>query len=110
MLAMERCRRFPGREGQKYPLVYVVYNREEGMVKSIVSVSVDDAVLIRMGDPALLYRLVTRARVAIKGCKVVEIKDYQRVKFTELQRELLIFELVLEFWEARGDCAWSRSL
>ena len=37
----ERRRRFLGRKGQKHPLVCVLYTREKGMVKTIVSVSVD---------------------------------------------------------------------
>ncbi len=104
-MGQERRRRFLGREGQKHPLVCVLYTREKGKVTSIVSLSLDYVIFDEDGRASTIIPVVPRGKRGNKRGTVVDIKDYAKVKLTRLQRELLTIKFVADF----GEDAWLNS-
>ena len=102
----ERRKRFPGREGQKHPLVCVLYTRETGKVKSIVSLCIDYVVFNEEGRAETIIPVGSRVKGVDKGRNVVCIKDYKRVNLTRLQRELLTIRMVADFGKSVMEYAW----
>lgn len=106
----EMRRRFPGREGQKHPLVWAIYTREEGKVTRIISLRVDYVVFDEEGRASTIIPVVPQAKGGEKERKVVDMKDYKRVNLTDLQRELLAVRLLADFGPAIGNYAGLKSL
>jgi hypothetical protein len=74
----EMRRRFPGREGQEHPLVWVRYTREGGKVTSIISLNMNYVHFDEDGRVSAFIPTGSRGKGG-EGCKVVDIKDYKKL-------------------------------
>jgi hypothetical protein len=105
----EMRRRFPGREGQEHPLVWVRYTREGGKVTSIISLNMNYVRFDEDGRVGAFIPTGSRGKGG-EGCKVVDIKDYKRLNLTGLQLELLTIRLLADFGLAMGNYVMQKSL
>lgn len=101
-IGREFRRRFPGREGQRHPLVGVIYTREEGRGKQIVSLNMDYVAFDEDGKVKAFIPVIPASKGTDKGSKVVRMRDYRKVNLTDKQRDLLVIRLVADF----GEDAW----
>lgn len=101
-IGREFRRHFPGREGQRHPLVVVIYTREGGQGKQIVSLHADYVAFDEKGKVNAFIPVMPASKGTGKGSKVVRMRDYRKVNLTDKQRDLLAIRLVADF----GEDAW----
>lgn len=108
-IGREMRKRFPEKAGQKHPLLAVSYIREDGKL-TIQHLHFNYGTLDEEGRCSKLSAASSWAkREAAKGCKVVNIMDYNQVKLTNEQQMLTALRLCADFGKAMEEFVTRRS-